>query len=120
MTRVVVCSGKVYYDLLEKRRAEEIKHIAIIRIEQSYPFPYQELSRVLGDFPKATELVWCQEEPKNQGAWFITRRRLVKSKREGMALRYAGSSATKCCASCGLCCIGQKTTKRISVASIES
>ena len=66
VTRVVVCSGKVYYDLLEKRRAEEIKHIAIIRIEQLCPFPYQELSRVLGDFPKATELVWCRRA-KNQG-----------------------------------------------------
>jgi 2-oxoglutarate dehydrogenase E1 component len=89
VTRVVACSGKVYYDLLQKRRDENIDNIAIIRVEQLYPFPYQEFARVLGEFPNATELVWCQEEPKNQGAWFITRGRLVKSKPSSMQMFYS-------------------------------
>jgi len=89
VTRVIACSGKVYYDLLRKRRDEKIDDIALIRVEQLYPFPYQEFSKVLEDFPNAKELVWCQEEPKNQGAWFITRRRLVHSKPKDMTLSYS-------------------------------
>ena len=66
--RVVMCSGKVYYDLLEERDARGIDDIYLLRIEQFYPFPAQSLVRELERFSQA-EMVWCQEEPKNQGAW---------------------------------------------------
>ena len=66
--RVVICSGKVYYDLLAKRNEEGLKDVYILRLEQFYPFPAQSLSKELGRF-KDAEIVWCQEEPKNQGAW---------------------------------------------------
>ena len=66
--RVVLCSGKVYYDLFEEREKRGENRIQLIRIEQLYPFPENALAQELARFPKA-EIVWCQEEPKNQGAW---------------------------------------------------
>jgi 2-oxoglutarate dehydrogenase E1 component len=74
--RVVFCSGKVYYDLLKARRQEAMHDVAIVRIEQLYPFPVEEYQAVLARYANATELVWCQEEPQNQGAWFQIRHRL--------------------------------------------
>lgn len=68
--RVVFCSGKVYFDLLEQRREDKIKDIAICRVEQLYPFPREEVIQQIERYPTATEIVWCQEEPKNQGAWY--------------------------------------------------
>lgn len=88
--RVVACSGKVYYELLQKRREHKIDDIAIIRIEQLYPFPYEEFQEVLSKYANAKELVWCQEEPKNQGAWFCTRHRLVKCLPQGWDIHYVG------------------------------
>ena len=73
--RVIVCSGKVYYDLLEERRKREIKDVAIVRLEQLYPFPWKGLMQQLGRYPHA-EVVWCQEEPANMGAWFFVGQRL--------------------------------------------
>ncbi|MBA3813370.1 MAG: 2-oxoglutarate dehydrogenase E1 component [Alphaproteobacteria bacterium] len=73
--RVVLCSGKVYYDLLEKRETEGIKNIAIIRLEQLYPFPHEELIEILKPYMKA-DVIWCQEEPMNMGAWTYLDRRL--------------------------------------------
>ncbi|MCU0883296.1 MAG: hypothetical protein MUF14_11590 [Hyphomonadaceae bacterium] len=66
--RVIVCTGKVYYDLFEEREARGITDIQILRIEQLYPFPAKSLINELGRFKQA-EWVWCQEEPKNMGAW---------------------------------------------------
>lgn len=88
--KVVLCSGKVYYDLLLKRREDNLNDIALIRIEQLYPFPYEELQTVLAKYKKTKEIVWCQEEPKNQGAWFITRDRLLACLLPGQELTYAG------------------------------
>jgi 2-oxoglutarate dehydrogenase E1 component len=68
--RVVLCCGKVYYDLVNARREKQIKDIAIVRIEQLYPFPSDSLAKELAKYPKATEIVWAQEEPRNQGAWY--------------------------------------------------
>ena len=68
--RVVLCSGKVYYDLLAARREKKITDIAIVRVEQLYPFPQASLQAEMAKYPKATEIVWCQEEPRNQGAWY--------------------------------------------------
>ncbi len=70
VTRVVFCTGKVYFDLLEQRREEKLKDIAICRVEQLYPFPREEVVQELKRYSNATEIVWCQEEPKNQGAWY--------------------------------------------------
>jgi 2-oxoglutarate dehydrogenase E1 component len=69
--RVVLCSGKVYYDLLEEREARGIDDIYLLRVEQFYPFPALSLIKELERF-KAAEMVWCQEEPKNQGAWSLS------------------------------------------------
>ncbi|MGB2271933.1 MAG: 2-oxoglutarate dehydrogenase E1 component [Pseudomonadales bacterium] len=74
--RLVICSGKVYYELLETRRQHDIKHVAIIRIEQLYPFPDAEMFSVIADYRQLESVVWCQEEPKNQGAWYNSQHRL--------------------------------------------
>jgi 2-oxoglutarate dehydrogenase E1 component len=68
--RVVLCCGKVYYDLVNARREKKINDIAIVRLEQLYPFPKESLEKELAKYPKASEIVWCQEEPRNQGAWY--------------------------------------------------
>lgn len=92
--RVVLCSGKVYYDLLEKRREEKMDSVAIIRIEQLYPFPRDDLKAQLARYPQAKEVVWCQEEPQNQGAWYQTHHNLTACLINGQALRYAGREAS--------------------------
>ncbi len=74
--RVLVCSGKVYFDLLEARRAHKIQDTAIVRVEQLYPFPVEEMDAALAAYPNALDLVWVQEEPRNQGAWVYLLARL--------------------------------------------
>ncbi|MEO8315077.1 MAG: 2-oxoglutarate dehydrogenase E1 component, partial [Pseudomonadota bacterium] len=74
--RVVFCSGKVYFDLLKARRAASLRDVALVRIEQLYPFPTQAYEAVLRRYPQLREVVWCQEEPQNQGAWYAIRHRL--------------------------------------------
>nr|WP_255656689.1 2-oxoglutarate dehydrogenase E1 component [Lysobacter lactosilyticus] len=88
--RVVVCGGKVYYDLLEEATKREIKDVAIVRVEQLYPFPRPELIAELRRFPAATEVVWCQEEPQNQGAWYQINHHLRACLQPKQALHYAG------------------------------
>ncbi len=88
--RIVVCSGKVYFDLLEKRRQQTLKDVAIVRLEQLYPFPDEQLANVFARYKKATEIVWCQEEPKNQGAWYFIHSRLNKLAADKLKVFYAG------------------------------
>jgi len=89
--RLVFCSGKVYFDLLKARRAAAQKDVAIVRVEQLYPFPVQAYEAVLRRYPQAREIVWCQEEPQNQGAWYQIRHRLEGSlQRDRQMLLYAG------------------------------
>jgi len=92
--RVVICTGKVYYDLYTRRQEEGIDDVAIVRIEQLYPFPYTELGEVIAGFPNAAEYIWCQEEPRNQGAWYHLKHRLERVLGEDSDLRYAGRAAS--------------------------
>jgi 2-oxoglutarate dehydrogenase E1 component len=91
--RVVFCSGKVYFDLLKQRRAEAMRHIALVRLEQLYPFPVEEYQAVLSRYASATDLVWCQEEPQNQGAWYQIRHRL-QDLAGTRSVYYAGRAAS--------------------------
>jgi 2-oxoglutarate dehydrogenase E1 component len=88
--RVVFCSGKVYFDLLKARRRETPRDVALVRIEQLYPFPAEEYEAVLRRYPNAHELVWCQEEPQNQGAWYQIRHRLQDRAGDRHDVLYAG------------------------------
>jgi len=76
--KVILCSGKVFYDLDSKRDDLKLKNVALLRIEQLYPFPYDILEEILKTYPNTTEFIWCQEEPANQGAWFSHRHRLQR------------------------------------------
>ena len=97
VTRVVMCSGKVYYHLLEMREELEMNNVALVRLEQLYPFPEQEMEDALRSFPKLKEIVWCQEEPMNQGAWYSSQhhmRRVINECNSSLYLMYAGREAT--------------------------
>ncbi|MGB5490708.1 MAG: 2-oxoglutarate dehydrogenase E1 component [Woeseiaceae bacterium] len=88
--RVVLCSGKVYFDLLEAREAHGIDDIAIIRVEQIYPFPIDEYAGLLEQYEHVKEIIWCQEEPLNQGAWYQIKHRLQEPLKKHQELYYAG------------------------------
>ncbi|HET7922412.1 MAG TPA: hypothetical protein VFM15_06620, partial [Gammaproteobacteria bacterium] len=92
--RVVFCAGKVYYDLLEARRAQKLNDVAVVRIEQLYPFPQTEYAEIIAHYAKARDIVWCQEEPLNQGAWYQIRHRLQEPLDAKHTLTYAGRSAS--------------------------
>ncbi|MCP5157167.1 MAG: 2-oxoglutarate dehydrogenase E1 component [Ectothiorhodospiraceae bacterium] len=92
VTRLVLCTGKVYFDLLEKRREHQLERVAIARVEQLYPFPREEIEALLARYPNANEVVWAQEEPRNQGSWFfmLSRRHLAGCIDKRHTLSYAG------------------------------
>ncbi|MGH7564803.1 MAG: hypothetical protein ACREK5_10330, partial [Gemmatimonadota bacterium] len=87
---LLLCSGKVYYTLLEARRERLLEDTAIARIEQLYPFPHAELNDLVSEYPNLRQLVWVQEEPENMGAWRHVRHRLERHVPKGVALRYVG------------------------------
>ncbi|MDR3394573.1 MAG: 2-oxoglutarate dehydrogenase E1 component, partial [Parasulfuritortus sp.] len=89
VTRAVLCSGRVYYDLLAHRRERNLSHIALIRVEQLYPFPDQELAAELARYPHLAEYVWAQDEPQNQGPWRFMAWQLHQLT-GGKHVRYAG------------------------------
>jgi len=94
--RVVLCSGKIYYELLEARREAQASNVVIIRLEQLYPFPEAELEKTLAVYGNLKEVVWCQEEPMNQGAWYASQhhmRRVMLKHDENIYLAYAGREA---------------------------
>jgi len=94
--RLVICSGKVYYDLLQARRDAGATNVAIMRLEQLYPFPEQEFADKLKPYRRLTDVVWCQEEPMNQGAWYAMQHRLrqvILALDDGLYLAYAGREA---------------------------
>jgi 2-oxoglutarate dehydrogenase E1 component len=92
--RVICCSGKVYYDLVKKREALERRDVAIMRVEQLYPFPHKAFAAEMKQYPNATEVVWCQDEPQNQGAWFFVQHQIHENMVEGQKLGYAGRQAS--------------------------
>ncbi|NCF16794.1 MAG: 2-oxoglutarate dehydrogenase E1 component [Haliea sp.] len=95
--RVIICSGKVYYDLRATRRERGIDDIAILRLEQLYPFPEAELLQVLTEYTSLEDAVWCQEEPMNQGAWYASQhhmRRVIHRHKVDVYLRYVGREAS--------------------------
>ena len=95
--RVILCSGKVYYDLRAERRSREIENIAIIRLEQLYPFPEADLTEAMKQYSNVSDVVWCQEEPMNQGAWYSSQhhmRNVLQNLGSSVNLRYAGREAS--------------------------
>ncbi len=92
--RVLACSGKVYYDLINGRRERELDNVAIIRVEQLYPFAHKTFETELRKYPKATEVVWVQDEPQNQGPWFYVEHHLYENMSSGQKLGYAGRAAS--------------------------
>ena len=92
--RVVVCSGKVYFDLAKKREEKGADDVAIIRVEQLYPFPHKVFGAELKKYPNATEVVWTQDEPQNQGAWFYVQHYIHENMLEGQKLGYSGRAAS--------------------------
>ena len=94
VTRLLICSGKVYYDLAKERTEKKMGDVAIIRLEQLYPFPHKALTTELKKYPNLAEVVWCQDEPQNQGAWFFVQHNILENMSEGMKLSYAGRPAS--------------------------
>ncbi|MBK7547558.1 MAG: 2-oxoglutarate dehydrogenase E1 component [Rhodoferax sp.] len=92
--RVVACSGKVYYDLVRKREENGTNDTAIIRVEQLYPFPHKAFASELKKYPNAADVVWCQDEPQNQGAWFFVQHYIHENMSEGQKLGYSGRAAS--------------------------
>src|SRR5690606_20350864 len=92
--RVILCSGKVYYDLPAARRERQLDDIALVRIEQLYPFPHKALDAEMKKYASATQIVWCQDEPQNQGAWFYVQHQIQEAMKDGQKLSYAGRPAS--------------------------
>ncbi|MCX7251145.1 MAG: 2-oxoglutarate dehydrogenase E1 component [Burkholderiales bacterium] len=92
--RVIACSGKVYYDLVKKRTEKGSDDVAIIRVEQLYPFPHKAFAAELKKYPNASDLVWCQDEPQNQGAWFFVQHYIHENMLAGQKLGYSGRAAS--------------------------
>ncbi len=92
--RVVVCSGKVYYDLAKKREEKGADDTAILRVEQLYPFPHKAFATELRKYPNVADIVWCQDEPQNQGAWFFVQHYIHENMAEGQKLGYSGRAAS--------------------------
>jgi 2-oxoglutarate dehydrogenase E1 component len=94
VTRVIACAGKVYYDLLAARRERKVGNVALLRVEQLYPFDDRRFAEELKLYPNARELVWCQEEPMNQGAWYAKAHRLTGVLGKGQELKVVSRPAS--------------------------
>jgi 2-oxoglutarate dehydrogenase E1 component len=94
ITRLIFCSGKVYYELLEERHKRKDRQTAIVRLEQLYPIKEKLLKALLRKYPEVKDYVWCQEEPHNQGAWFFIRDFLEPLLGKKNTLRYVGRAAS--------------------------
>ena len=94
MRKVVLCSGKVYYDLIDARKKSEDLSVAVVRLEQFYPFPVRSVREVLEKYSGATQYAWVQEEPHNMGGWTFVRERLESLLTGSAELRYIGRAAS--------------------------
>ena len=112
VVRMVMCTGKVYYDLVKQRAEKKITDVAIIRLEQLYPFPHKALATELKKYPKLEEVIWCQDEPQNQGAWFFVQHNILDNMTDGMKLAYAGRPASASPA-CGYAHLHQEQQKSL-------
>ncbi len=92
--RLIACSGKVYYDLVKKREEKKSGDVAIIRVEQLYPFPHKAFAAEIKRYPNLSEIMWCQDEPQNQGAWFFVQHYIHENMSDGQRLGYAGRPAS--------------------------
>jgi 2-oxoglutarate dehydrogenase E1 component len=118
VTRVVLCSGKVYFDLLKARREAKTDTVAIVRIEQLYPFPSDEYEAVLRKYSNAREIVWCQEEPQNQGSWYQIRHRLQSKLDDQHELLYAGRAGAAAPAT-GIAALHEQQQKNLVTAALQ-
>lgn len=118
--RVVVCSGKVYYDLLEESQKQGLEDVALLRVEQLYPFPREALSEQLKRYAAAKDVVWCQEEPQNQGAWYQIRHHLAACLAPKQALHYAGRARSPSPAAGHLADHVAEQTKLVADALVNS
>ena len=118
VTRVVLCSGKVYFDLLKSRREAKIDKVAIVRIEQLYPFPSDEYEAVIRKYSNAREIVWCQEEPQNQGGWYQIRHRLQLPLSAKHELLYAGRAGAAAPAT-GIAALHEQQQKNLVTAALQ-
>jgi 2-oxoglutarate dehydrogenase E1 component len=118
VTRVVLCSGKVYFDLLKARREAKTETVAIVRIEQLYPFPSDEYEAVLRKYSNAREIIWCQEEPQNQGSWYQIRHRLQSKLDAQHELLYAGRAGAAAPAT-GIAALHEQQQKNLVTAALQ-
>ncbi|HLY53423.1 MAG TPA: 2-oxoglutarate dehydrogenase E1 component, partial [Steroidobacteraceae bacterium] len=119
VSRVVFCSGKVYFDLLRARRKEGLRDVALVRLEQLYPFPSEEYQALLNRYSNAREVVWCQEEPQNQGAWYQIRHRLQELALGRRPVLYAGRAPAAAPAT-GIARIHELEQRELVSAAIHS
>lgn len=92
--RLIICSGKVYYDLYKARQDNEMDNIALCRLEQFYPFPDRDVNSILEEYSHIDNIIWCQEEPRNMGGWMFVSGRIETQLQDGQTLRYVGRQAS--------------------------
>ena len=118
VTRIVLCSGKVYFDLLKAKRDAKVETVALVRIEQLYPFPSDEYEAIIRKYSNAREIVWCQEEPQNQGGWYQIRHRLQANLGPKHELLYAGRAGAAAPAT-GIPALHNQQQKNLVTAALQ-
>jgi len=118
VTRIVLCTGKVYFDLLKSRREAKVESVAVVRLEQLYPFPSDEYEAVIRKYSNAREVVWCQEEPQNQGSWYQIRHRLQLPLSAKHELLYAGRAGAAAPAT-GIAALHEQQQKNLVIAALQ-
>ena len=118
VTRIVLCSGKVYFDLLKSRREAKVETVAVVRIEQLYPFPSEEYEAIIRKYSNAHEIIWCQEEPQNQGSWYQIRHRLQSKLGPQHELLYAGRAGAAAPAT-GISVLHEQQQKNLVSAAVQ-